>query len=186
MESTADYAIYHPQAGTTTINGGVIYGQSGGIAIKCGTLVVNDGMITSKGIGSTGSWGDGTGNLNNAAIYANTEYGDVSVSIKNGKVIAEGNAVTIDQGTGHATVAISGGTFSSDVSQYCEKNYYTEKNNDNTYSVKSTKDVAVAQIGDTYYRTLTDAYAALPRGTAAAPAETTTITLLKDSAGVGI
>lgn len=187
LESTADYAIYHPQAGTTTINGGVIYGQSGGIAINRGTLVVNDGMITSKGIGSTGSWGDGTGNLNNAAIHANAKYGDVSVSIKNGKVIAEGNAVTIDQGTGHnATVAISGGTFSSDVSQYCEKNYYTEKNNDNTYSVKSTKDVAVARIGDTYYRTLTDAYAALPRGTAAAPAEATTITLLKDSAGGGI
>lgn len=187
LESTADYAIYHPQAGTTTINGGVIYGQSGGIAINRGTLVVNDGMITSKGIGSTGSWGDGTGNLNNAAIHANAKYGDVSVSIKNGKVIAEGNAVTIDQGTGHnATVAISGGTFSSDVSQYCEKNYYTEKNDDNTYSVKSTKDVAVAQIGDTYYRTLTDAYAALPRGTAAAPAEATTITLLKDSAGGGI
>lgn len=187
LESTADYAIYHPQAGTTTINGGVIYGQSGGIAINRGTLVVNDGMITSKGIGSTGSWGDGTGNLNNAAIHANAKYGDVSVSIKNGKVIAEGNAVTIDQGTGHnATVAISGGTFSSDVSQYCEKNYYTEKNDDNTYSVKSTKDVAVAQIGDTYYRTLTDAYAALPRGTADAPAEATTITLLKDSAGGGI
>ena len=187
LESTADYAIYHPQAGTTTINGGVIYGQSGGIAINRGTLVVNDGMITSKGIGSTGSWGDGTGNLNNAAIHANAKYGDVSVSIKNGKVIAEGNAVTIDQGTGHnATVAISGGTFSSDVSPYCEKNYYTEKNDDNTYSVKSTRDVAVAQIGDTYYRTLTDAYAALPRGTADAPAEATTITLLKDSAGGGI
>lgn len=43
-----------------------------------------------------------------------------------------------------------------------------------------------ARIGDTYYRTLTDAYAALPRGTAAAPAEATTITLLKDSAGGGI
>lgn len=187
LESTADYAIYHPQAGTTTINGGVIYGQSGGIAINRGTLVVNDGMITSRGIGSTGSWGDGTGNLNNAAIHANAQYGDVSVSIKNGKVIAECNAVTIDQGTEHnATVAISGGTFSSDVSQYCEKNYYTEKNDDNTYSVKSTKDVAVARIGDTYYRTLTDAYAALPRGTAAAPAEATTITLLKDSAGGGI
>ena len=43
-----------------------------------------------------------------------------------------------------------------------------------------------ARIGDTYYITLTDAYAALPRGTAAAPAEATTITLLKDSAGGGI
>ena len=175
LESTADYAIYHPQAGTTTINGGVIYGQAGGIQINRGTLVVNNGTVTSKGIGSTGSWGDGTGGTNNAAIHANAEYGDVSVSIKDGKVTAEGNAVTIEQGTAHtATIAISGGTFSSDVSTYCEKNYYTEQNTDNTYTVKSMKDVAVAKIDDTYYKTLADAVAA------AKADEATTITLLKD------
>lgn len=175
LESTTDYAIYNPQKGTTTINGGVIYGLSGGIAIKRGTLVVNDGMITSKGIGNTGSWGDGTGGLNNAAIYANAYYGDVTASVKGGKVIAEGNAVTIDTGTEHtATVAVSGGTFSSDVSAYCEKNYYTEQNADNTYTVKSMKDVAVAKIDDTYYKTLADAVAA------AKADEATTITLLKD------
>lgn len=187
LESTADYAIYHPQAGTTTINGGVIYGHAGGIQINRGTLVVNNGTVTSKGIGSTGSWGDGTGGTNNAAIHANAKYGDVSVSIKDGKVTAEGNAVTIVQGTKHtATVAVSGGTFSSDVSAYCEKNYYTEKNADNTYTVKSMKDVAVAKIDDTYYKSLVDAYAALPRGEGAAPSEPTTITLLKDSEGGGI
>lgn len=173
LESTADYAIYHPQAGTTTINGGVIYGHAGGIQINRGTLVVNNGTVTSKGIGSTGSWGDGTGGTNNAAIHANAKYGDVSVSIKDGKVTAEGNAVTIVQGTKHtATVAVSGGTFSSDVSAYCEKNYYTEKNADNTYTVKSMKDVAVAKIGDTYYKTLADAVTA---------ADNTTVTLLKDT-----
>lgn len=165
LESTADYAIYHPQAGTTTINGGVIYGHAGGIQINRGTLVVNNGTVTSKGIGSTGSWGDGTGGTNNAAIHANAKYGDVSVSIKDGKVTAEGNAVTIVQGTKHtATVAVSGGTFSSDVSAYCEKNYYTEKNADNTYTVKSMKDVAVAKIDDTYYKTLADAVAAAQSG----------------------
>ena len=37
LESTTDYAIYNPQKGTTTINGGVIYGQAGGIAINRGT-----------------------------------------------------------------------------------------------------------------------------------------------------
>ena len=187
LESTTDYAIYNPQQGTTTINGGVIYGQAGGIAINRGSLVVNDGMITSKGIGNTGSWGDGTGNLNNAAIHANANYGDVTVSVKGGKVIAEGDAVTIARGTNYtATVSVSGGTFSSDVSEYCEKDYYTEKNEDNTYSVKSMKDVAVARIGDTYYKSLVDAYAALPRGNGSAPSEPTTITLLKDSEGGGI
>ena len=173
LESTTDYAIYHPQAGTTTINGGVIYGQAGGIQINRGTLVVNKGTVISKGIGSTGSWGDGTGGTNNAAIHANAKYGDVSVSIKDGKVTAEGNAVTIEQGTAHtATIAISGGTFSSDVSAYCEKNYYTERNEDNTYTVKSMKDVAVAKIGDTYYKTLAKAVAA---------ADNATVTLLKNT-----
>ena len=177
LESTADYAIYHPQAGTTTINGGVIYGQSGGIAINRGTLVVNDGMITSKGIGNTGSWGDGTGNLNNAAIHANAEYGDVSVSIKNGKVIAEGNAVTIDQGPGHnATVAISGGTFSSDVTNYVAENYTCIQNNDK-YTVKALNEVAVAKIGDILYPTLAKAIEAVPDNGESA----TTVTLIKDS-----
>lgn len=111
----------------------------------------------------------------------------VSVTVTGGKVLSGASKDAIQMREASvSTVSLTGGTFSSDVSQYCEKNYYTEKNDDNTYSVKSTKDVAVAQIGDTYYRTLTDAYAALPRGTAAAPAEATTITLLKDSAGGGI
>lgn len=176
LESTTDYAIYHPQAGTTTINGGVVYGQAGGIAINRGTLIVNDGTITSKGVGSTGSWGDGTGNLNNAAIHANAKYGDVSVSIKNGKVLAEGNAVTIDNGTNYtATIAITGGTFSSDVAQYCAKNYYTEQNSDTTYTVKSMKDIAEAKIGDTYYKTLAAAVAAVPTDNSS-----TTIEVLKD------
>ena len=187
LESTTDYAIYNPQKGTTTINGGVIYGQAGGISIKRGTLVVNDGTITSKGVGNTGSWGDGTGNLNNAAIQSKARYDTVTVLVKGGKVIAEGDAVTIDTDAKHpATVAVTGGTFSSDISKYCEKNYYTEQNEDNTYTVKSLKDVAVAKIGDTYYKTLVDAYAALPRGNAAIPAEPTTIEVLKDSTGGGM
>lgn len=136
LESTTDYAIYHPQAGTTTINGGVIYGQAGGVAINRGKLVVNDGMITSKGIGNTGSWGDGTGNLKNAAIHANSKYSDVSVSVKGGKVIAEGNAVTIEQGTAHtATITISGGAFSSDPQDYLASGYIAKQNDDKLYEV---------------------------------------------------
>lgn len=43
-----------------------------------------------------------------------------------------------------------------------------------------------AKIGNTYYKSLVDAYAALPRGEGAAPSAPTTITLLKDSEGGGI
>lgn len=65
------------------------------------------------------------------------------------------------------------------------QNYATEKNTDNTYTVKPLKDVAVAKIGDTYYKTLADAYAALPRN-AGTDSEPTTITVLKDSEGQAI
>ena len=44
----------------------------------------------------------------------------------------------------------------------------------------------VAKVGDTYYKTLADAYAALPRGNSAIPAEPTTIEVLKDSTGGGM
>ena len=62
LESTADYAIYHPHSGTTTINGGVVFGAAGGVSLNRGNLIVNNGIITSKGTGTTGDWGDGTGN----------------------------------------------------------------------------------------------------------------------------
>ena len=111
----------------------------------------------------------------------------VALNVTGGQVIgASGKDAILVRDVTKPTVTVSGGTFSSDVSAYCEKNYYTEQNADNTYTVKSMKDVAVAKIGDTYYKSLVDAYAALPRGEGAALSEPTTITLLKDSEGGGI
>ena len=67
--STADYAIYLPQAGTTTISGGIITGACGGIGVRSGTLNIKDNAkIICTGTGSTGDWKDGTGNTGNAVI----------------------------------------------------------------------------------------------------------------------
>ena len=56
--STADYAVYLPQSGETTISGGTIYGAAGGISLQRGILNISgDALITSKGTGSTGEWG---------------------------------------------------------------------------------------------------------------------------------
>ena len=80
LVSTSDYAIYHPQFGTLTINdGAIVYGAAGAIAMKRGNLVVNGGTLTSKGIGDTGTWGDGTGNLGKAALNFCAPYGDVQL-----------------------------------------------------------------------------------------------------------
>lgn len=119
LESVADYAIYHPQRGTTTINGGVVYGYAGGVAIKRGNLVVNGGTITSKGVGSTGNWGDGTGKMDNAAVNIDASYGATDVKLNEGKFIAEGNAISLIKDPNNpSSLTITGGTYSSNISEY--------------------------------------------------------------------
>ena len=144
LVSTSDYAIYHPQFGTLTINdGAVVYGAAGAIAMKRGNLVVNGGTMTSKGIGDTGNWGDGTGNLGKAALNFCAPYGDVAATIKGGTITAEGDAVLIDAKPTEGktvTLAIEGGIYSSDVSKYCSPGFTATPNADGTYGITHVGD----------------------------------------------
>ena len=144
LVSTSDYAIYHPQFGTLTINdGAVVYGAAGAIAMKRGNLMVNGGTMTSKGIGDTGNWGDGTGNLGKAALNFCAPYGDVTAIIKCGTITAEGDAVLIDAKPTEGktvTLAIEGGTYSSDVSKYCSPGFTATPNADGTYGITHVGD----------------------------------------------
>lgn len=155
LVSTSDYAIYHPQFGTLTINdGAVVYGAAGAIAMKRGNLVVNGGTLTSKGVGDTGNWGDGTGNLKSAALNFCAPYGDVTAIIKGGTITAEGDAVLIDakptEGK-EVSLAISGGTFSSDVSKYCAAGFTATPNADGTYGISKVGDLSVMVAYDKAY-----------------------------------
>ena len=144
LVSTSSYAISHPQFGTLTINdGAVVYGAGGAIAMKRGNLVVTGGIMTSKGIGDTGNWGEGTGDPGKAALNFCAPYGDVTATITGGTITAEGDAVLIDaQPTEGKTVtlAIEGGTYSSDVSKYCSPGYTATPNADGTYSITHVGD----------------------------------------------
>lgn len=139
-----DYAIYHPQPGKLTINeGATIYGGGGAICMRRGELEINGGVLTSKGGGNTGNWGDGTGGLGNAALNFCKPYGDVKAIIKGGTITAEGDAVLIDAKPTEGktvTLAIEGGTYSSDVSKYCSPGYTATPNADGTYSVTKVGD----------------------------------------------
>lgn len=117
LSSATDYAVYLPQAGTTTVEGGTISGGAGGICIQRGTLNISgtETVIKSLGTGSTGDAADGTGGLPNAAICVAAEYGDCTVSISEGQISGEHDAVCISEpeGTSHnRTITITGGTFS--------------------------------------------------------------------------
>lgn len=139
LVSTSSYAISHPQSGTLTINSGaVVYGAGGAIDMKRGNLVVYGGIMTSKGKGNTGKWGEGTGDPDKAALNFCAPYGNVTATIKGGTITAEGDAVLIDaKPTEGKTVAlaIKGGKYSSDVSKYCSSGYTTTPNADGTYTV---------------------------------------------------
>ena len=161
LESVADYAIYHPHTGTTTVNGGVIFGAAGGISLNRGKLIVNDGTITSKGTGTTGNWGDGTGNQQAAAINVNAKYETTAVEIKGGKITAEKDAILLTNGR-NGTVAVSGGSFSSEIKpEYCAEGFVPAANADGTYGVKVAP---VAKIGTVEYATLAEAIAAAKDG----------------------
>ena len=144
LVSTVDYAIYHPQPGTLTVNdGAVVYGAAGAISMRGGNLVVNGGVMTSKGNGDTGNWGDGTGQLGNAALNFCKPWRDVTATIKGGTITAEGDAVLIDAKPTEGktvTLAIEGGTYSSDVSQYCSPGFTATPNADGTYGITHVGD----------------------------------------------
>lgn len=139
LVSTSSYAISHPQSGTLTIdNRAVVYGAGGAIDMKRGNLVVNGGIMTSKGKGNTGKWGEGTGDPDKAALNFCAPYGNVTATIMGGTITAAGDAVLTDDqpiADRTATLAIKGGKYSSDVSKYCSSGYTATPNADGTYSV---------------------------------------------------
>ena len=150
-----DYAIYHPQPGKLTINeGATIYGGAGAICMKSGELEINGGTLTSKGKGNTGNWGDGTGGLGNAALNFCKPYGDVKAIIKGGTITAEGDAVLIDaKPTAGKTVtlAIEGGTYSSDESKYCAAGLTATPTAAGTYGITKVGDLSVMVAYDKAY-----------------------------------
>ena len=139
LVSTSSYAISHPQFGTLTINSGaVVYGAGGAIDMKRGNLVVKGGIMTSKGKGNTGKWGEGTGDPDKAALNFCEPYGNVTATITGGTITAAGDAVLTDAEPTEGktvTLAIEGGKYSSDVSKYCSSGYTATPNADGTYTV---------------------------------------------------
>lgn len=163
--STADYAVYLPQSGETTISGGKVNGAAGGVAMQRGTLNISgNAQIFSTDEGNTGSqWPDGTGNLGNAALIINAKYGDCEVNITDGTISSLKNAALIENNTGASfarTINISGGTFSDpSVLAYLAKsaNVKIKLTSDKTAKGFKTQDGQTVEIDlDTHTLTLAD------------------------------
>lgn len=142
--STVDYAIYAPAKNSTvTINGGVVNGSAGAVAVRAGDLVVNGGTLTSDKTGNTGTWGDGTSNLGNAVINLVSSYGSINARIHGGTITMAANVekplMSIKKDKNALLFAIDGGTFSEDISttykDYLDSQATVAKNADNLYKV---------------------------------------------------
>ena len=136
--------------------------------------------------------GNFIGNISVVYVYvgsASMNGGKFSIKQLNTNNVQDGYGLTINCKDDHykdgtASIVITGGTFSNfdpaankaegEGTNLCAEGYVTEKNDDNTYTVKPLKDVAVAQIGEnSFYRTINEAVDALKISD--------TITLLKDT-----
>lgn len=158
--------IYAPWKDIITVNGGNFTVNNGiGIVARAGQVTVNGGTFTCNG-SAKGGVGDKKFDMDAAQCV----YFDAS----NPAYPAYNSATDY--------IKLQGGTFSSDVSAYVAKGYVQ---NENGTVERLGETNAVAKIGDTYYKTLADAYAALPRN-AGTDSEPTTITVLKDSEGKAI
>ena len=186
ITSTEGLGIYYPpKSGTLTISDSEITGVTG-IVVKGSNLVVNGEKTIISGTGPnvdpetyyTGAT-DGSSTLTETgdAVYVESGYNDrdISVSISGGHLNSKNaKAVRMFVKNGENTsakreISVTGGTFSSDVSAYVAKGY-VQNENGTVEQLGETN--AVAKVGDTYYKTLADAVAAVQNGN--------TITLLKD------
>lgn len=182
--------IYAPWKDDITVNNGTFNIENGaGIVARGGMVTVKGGEFNTTG-NITGMVGDYKGTVPCSALVFDSTAGypgmddDSQIVVEDGKFKSDVAAVTVIKQTSDAgnRVKVSGGTFSSDVSAYVAEGYVQNANG----TVKQLGETnAVAKIGDTYYKTLADAYAALPRN-AGTDSEPTTITVLKDSEGKAI
>ncbi len=169
--STADYAIYAPAKNSTvTINGGVVNGSAGAVAVRAGDLVVNGGTLTSDKTGNTGTWGDGTSNLGNAVINLVSSYGSINARIHGGTITMAANVekplMSIEKDTKALLFAIDGGTFSEDISttykDYLDSKATVAKNADDLYAVTVPAAVRMSDIKPYYFPSIQAAVDVIP------------------------
>ena len=159
ISASQSVAIYHPQGGTLTINGGII---TGGIEAKSGTITIN-GNPSISAVGEKNHTVNGNGPSTTGyaiAIVDNSAYGNgATITINSGsyngpvEYLKDGNGV--GSGNESGSITVSGGHFSAPVSKEYLANtinaeLYSLRNTEAPYSYYPTVDAAqaAAQPGD--------------------------------------
>ena len=172
------FGIYFPSSGTLTIDNSVINAKTMGVQVCAGSLNISgaDTAITVSGDGIAKTENDGAIEDGAAiSIVERTGYkGLDEIKVEGGKFTAKGDNAAVkaykwENQTASAfdnsknVVAISGGTFSSEVDKsLCADGYIPTQNADGTYGVKEGK--FVAEIGSQGYESLQAAIEAAQDG----------------------
>ena len=150
-------AIYHPEKGTVTINGGTITGHTG-VQMCSGELVINGGTIVTTG--AKGNIGNDGGILDGAAVsIINRSYpgGTPTATIAGGTFTSANGIVAVQAYTVSGTTAsewtdvaeyvnISGGTFSSipdNMAALCKVGYRAVEDKDNNVYIVKEANIAI-------------------------------------------
>lgn len=162
-DSVAKYPGLNIKGGTFTQDNFIV------IKVDSGDLFLNGGTLNSANSYAIEDWHratikGGTVNGNVASVsYDKAEGKLAKVSISGGTVdgtlgtYTYGNGlIPIDDAT-KATIAVTGGTFSSDPTKYVVEDSGVTKNDDGTYGVAKAY---LAKVGDTSYYTMDEAFKA--------------------------
>ena len=164
LNSQNDYAVENWKSATIkggTVNGAVAaWTYSGG---NNSTLTISGGTVNGDVLSV--NYGSAEGKVAKVSITGGTVNGALGT-------YTYGNGLIPIEDPAKATIAVTGGTFSSEVDKsLCAKGYIPTQNADGTYSVKEGK--FVAEVGTTKYQTLAEAIDAAQDGQ--------TVTLLADA-----
>ena len=161
-----DTAIYHPQAGTLTVNDGLIKGLTG-IEMRNGTLVVNGGEVVATGAFSASANGNGT-TVNGAAIAVSdhTTDGSANVTVNGGTFTGEYAIYETNEFGATANVmSVLDGTFygkiyAYSVTDFIEGGLFSDNTFDEEYLVPNFMVAFDASAQDLYQVITMDAYKA--------------------------
>ena len=143
------FGIYFPSSGTLTLDNSTVNAKTMGVQVCAGSLSINEGSaVTVTGDAVPKAENDGAIQDGAAISVVNrTGYkGLGTVTVSGGKFTAkEGNSAIKAYNWANATetaftendkVAVSGGTFSSEIkSEYCADGFVPVRNTDGTYTV---------------------------------------------------
>lgn len=155
-------AVKNDECGILTINGGTFSNTSQYVIMNWNKATINNGTFSVKDSADAV--------LFTAAYHENRAVGELIVN--NGTFTGNGSQKMVENHYGSSytgTASITGGTFSSDVSAYVAEGYV--QNEKGTVEQLGATN-AVAEVGNTYYKTLAEAVSA---------ADNNTVTLLKNT-----